>query len=233
MPFNLGRVFRLKEDGLPMADPDGIYYIKWTKMHIRQGSIIGPCHHMEQLIAQLLFLFQREDSIQGVELLDKIMSAGEEGDDRDARDAAEAVFFRLEQFEVALPDGTLMKIELFRENNPAVASVLPGDVYGIHVASHPLRYDADEDEDADGIYPPPCAKSGDIYATFKTLSEANKAAEILMKSLRDRAGPDAFIDRLDQDGRHSGHVVVPGSTEVTWIAVIYMHRTSPEQPLIL
>ena len=102
---------------MPASDPDEIYYIKWTKPHLKQAMIMGPFYPMAQALMRLLVLIKREKSEQGEQLIDDIVSNG-----------GEAAINGLERFNAILSDGNIMKIQIVREKNAAVARVLPGEV---------------------------------------------------------------------------------------------------------
>lgn len=193
------------EDGLPAPHPDDIYYIKWSKPHLEQAAIVGPCYETEQIMTHLLLLLRRHKSVQGEETLDEIIFGGGDG----------ALFHRLEHFNAVLPDGHIMKVEIIRERNAEVASALPGDVYGVLIATVSTALIRNMDENAS----PPREKDMEVYATFKKLEEANQAAEEVLRGLSSQAGRGSEVERLDVEGRFAGFIFVPGSTETKMVEV--------------
>ncbi len=70
----------------------------------------------------------------------------------------------------------------------------------------------------------------DVHATFKTLDEANKAAETLLQALKSDVGGDASIERFEREGRQMGTVIHPEDAHFVAVEVKCRYVAALEYP---
>lgn len=176
----------LESQGGPEVDPDVIYYVKTSKPHIQDISISGPFYPYETVLHQLLGRLRMEKSKEGECALDDIVYGGG--------------VVHLESFNAPLPDGNIMKFQLLREKNAAVARSLPGEAWNIIVAS-PSMNRAGRTAGLGRV------EDMDVEATFRTKAEADRKAEQVLEELRVEAGEGAHVERVP--GGLMSAVVIP------------------------
>ena len=195
--------------GLGGSDPDDIYYIRTSKPQIQDISVSGPYYPLEHVLPQLRFQLDEEKSVEGKKILDDIVSGGD--------------LSRVHHFTAPLLDGTIIRFEIVREKNAAIARSLPTSVWYVVVAT-PI---VDGAELAEGKYPP--MEDIELRGTFRTKREANKAATKAMEEERIIAGDDARVEQSEAQGLVTGLVIVPGCAETKIVEV--RHYDGAIQPV--
>ena len=171
------------------ADHDTIYYIKTSKPHIHDVTMVGPFYPLEHVLPQLLFKVKVEKSTMGERVLDDIVYGGH--------------VVEMRYFTAPLPDCNIMKFEIIREKNAEVARTWPSEVWVVMVAE-PFMDMTLHNEGHPQV--------DDMHhgGTFRTKEQANEAAEELIKSEKELAGDGAQVRKVRRGELTFGMVIPRG-----------------------
>jgi hypothetical protein len=164
-------------------DPDVIYYLKTSRPHLKDTSISGPFYPLNTIYEQMFSHLARERSTDGEQTLNEIISTGGIG--------------MLQHLNAPTADGNILRFEILREKNAEIARILPGEVWNILVGTR---------EQSDLHHLEPNDVELEIRGTFRTREAANEGAEGVLQRLKEDAGPDSRILRVDKDGLVGGSV---------------------------
>ena len=180
-------------------DTETIYFVKTSKPHIQDISILGPFYLVEDAHMQLLMMLRREKTSVGEEMLHDLVN--------------DMGLASMEHLNAPLPDGNIMKLQLLREKNAEVARILPGEEWKILVATLIMTSDRSTEH--------PRVKKLKLRGTFTTKEEANMAAGKVLKDLKAKAGRGASMMKTTETGLVLGMVTVPGTDDIKSVEIRY------------
>jgi len=169
-----------------------IYYLKTFKPHLRDISISGPFFPFNTIRNQMIVRLKLEGTKPGISAFIEL--------------TARAALVYTQHMTTQLPDGNIMRFQITKEHNAAVASRMPCDTWCVVTstpvvdnAGNPVRLGATGAQ----------IEKMDTVKTFVTPGEANMAAVLLLDELKVKAGPTARHHQREEGGLVVG-AVKPG-----------------------